>query len=206
MMPPRPAPHQAALRRGRASLDGQAYLLTACTARRERLFVDWRAGRCVVDAMRHLEDAGRVTSLAWVVMPDHWHWLVQLSDCEPLSNVMNQVKGRSARAINLFLHRTGAVWQAGYHDHALRRDEDLLAAARYVVGNPVRAGLVERIADYALWDMVWQLEDGEAARCGRIGPEGPPTKIMQGHSVGAPSGAIADVPRTARRRRAAHRA
>ncbi|MNN75503.1 hypothetical protein D3C81_1918110 [compost metagenome] len=51
--------------------------------------------------------------------------------------------------------RTGKVWQSGYHDHALRRDEDLKAAARYLVANPLRAGLVKSVRDYPFWNAVW---------------------------------------------------
>ena len=49
----------------------------------------------------------------------------------------------------------GAVWQPGFHDRALRKNEDLVTASRYIVANPVRAGLVEHIADYPHWDAVW---------------------------------------------------
>jgi REP element-mobilizing transposase RayT len=46
-------------------------------------------------------------------------------------------------------------WQEGFHDHALRREEDLRDIARYIVLNPVRAGLVRNIREYPLWDAVW---------------------------------------------------
>ncbi len=42
-----------------------------------------------------------------------------------------------------------------FHDRAMRKEEDLKAAARYIVANPLRAGLVERCGDYPLWDAVW---------------------------------------------------
>ncbi|MFK5927062.1 MAG: hypothetical protein QM483_10570 [Desulfuromusa sp.] len=47
------------------------------------------------------------------------------------------------------------IWQKGYHDHALRDDEDLRQVARYIVANPVRAGLVVRAIDYSHWDAEW---------------------------------------------------
>jgi len=87
-------------------------------------------------------------------MPDHVHWLVELQTV-PLASLMRRVKGRSARAINRYLGQQGAFWQAGYHDHAVRQEEDLLAMARYVVANPLRAGLVRRMGDYPLWDALW---------------------------------------------------
>ena len=43
----------------------------------------------------------------------------------------------------------------GLHDHAVRSDEDFRALARYVVANPLRAGLVSQIGDYPLWDAAW---------------------------------------------------
>lgn len=104
----------AALRRGRYSEPNRIYLVTACTNHREPLFQDWRVGRLVVAEMR----LNRVESLAWVMMPDHWHWLLQLSEMIDLARVMNVTKGRSAIAVNRSLGRTGPVWQRGYHDHA----------------------------------------------------------------------------------------
>jgi putative transposase len=82
-------------------------------------------------------------------MPDHLHWLFALGDRLPLSRVVGAVKSLSAHRIG---HR---IWQTGFHDHALRREEDVLGTARYVVANPLRAGLVRSLRDYPHWDAVW---------------------------------------------------
>ena len=95
-----------------------------------------------------------VETLAWVLMPDHLHWLLQLGDAT-LGEVVGSMKSRSARAVNARLARMGNVWQKGFHDHAVRAEEDLRALARYVLANPLRAGLVKRIGDYPLWDAHW---------------------------------------------------
>jgi REP element-mobilizing transposase RayT len=87
-------------------------------------------------------------------MPDHFHWLLALGTGS-LSALMRGIKSRSARDINAFLQRTGRVWQKGYHDCALRREENLLGVSRYIVANPIRAGLVTRVHDYPLWDAIW---------------------------------------------------
>jgi hypothetical protein len=47
------------------------------------------------------------------------------------------------------------MWQKGFHDRAIRREEDLRAVARYIIANPLRAGLVRRVHDYPLWDAIW---------------------------------------------------
>lgn len=82
---------------------------------------------------------------------------------------MNQLKGRSARAINARTGRVGAVWQPAYFDHALRAEEDLKQVARYIVTNPLRAGLVRKIGDYSHWDAVW-LNDSTGSPAAEVSP------------------------------------
>jgi REP element-mobilizing transposase RayT len=119
------------------------------------LFLDLFRGRVVVRALHHQYMTGNARSLAFVLMPDHLHWLLQLEAGKQLSAVIGIVKGYSARELNLMTGSRGPVWQPGFHDHALRREEDLKSLARYIVANPLRAGLVDRIADYPLWDAAW---------------------------------------------------
>ena len=143
------------LRKGRVSVAGQVYFLTTVTWRRARWFEDFELGRRVAGVVHGLADEYPGLSLAWVIMPDHVHWLVQLPGDLPLKRLMQAFKGRSARALNHALGRSGPAWQPGFHDHALRQDDDIQNAARYLIGNPLRAGLVERVGDYPLWDAVW---------------------------------------------------
>ncbi|WP_295446532.1 transposase [uncultured Thiodictyon sp.] len=147
--------HSKDLRKGRVSERGRAYHLCASLADNRPLFADFQLGREVVHAMRALHECGDVESLAFVVMPTHLHWLIVLTGECGLDQVMQSVKGGSARRINQRLGRTGTLWEDGYFDHALRNDEDLRAVARYIVGNPLRAGLVRHVGDYPLWDAKW---------------------------------------------------
>ena len=143
------------LRKGRVSLRNQVYHITACTHERAPLFAEFTCARLLVAEMRHLQRRLHIDSLAWVVMPDHVHWLFQLDGPLALSRVIKTLKGRSARSIALHLGRQTPIWQRGFHDRAIRHDEDLRAVARYIVANPLRAGLVTRIGDYPHWDAVW---------------------------------------------------
>ncbi|WP_426149906.1 REP-associated tyrosine transposase [Pseudomonas sp. DC3000-4b1] len=149
------------LRKGRLSEAGHVYLITTATHERKPLFTCWKLGRLVCRELKGLHDAGQATSLAWVVMPDHLHWLFVLRHSH-LARVIQRVKVRSALAINRALGRSGPVWQKGFHDHALRRSESLQATARYIIANPLRAGLVRRVGDYPLWDAIW-LDPGDEA-------------------------------------------
>lgn len=143
------------LRIGRASIPGQTYLVTTVTVHRQRLFDDFLLGRMVVNNMRILDEAGASHTLAFVVMPDHVHWLFELGRLQTLAQLIKVFKALTAISINRHLRRSGQIWQPSFHDHAVRTDESLIEMARYVVMNPVRAGLVERIGDYPLWDCIW---------------------------------------------------
>ena len=105
--------------------------------------------------MRRLHDEEIVQSLAWVLMPDHLHWVFELGDKKDLSTVMRLFKGRSAKIANEILRRQGPIWQRMYFDHAIRGYEDIKEITRYMVANPVRSGLVENIGDYPYWDAIW---------------------------------------------------
>lgn len=88
-------PHSASLRAGRFSETQRIYLLTATTENRETLFSNFTVGRIVVAELKAAQQDGLVESLAWVVMPDHLHWLIALQQGS-LSELMRRIKGRSA--------------------------------------------------------------------------------------------------------------
>ena len=100
--------------------------------------------------------------MAFVVMPDHVHWLFELGNLS-LADVVRSLKAASAREINQHLGQNGAIWQKNYFDRAIRKDEDLRTIARYIIANPLRAGLVAHIGEYPHWDAIWIRENGEAA-------------------------------------------
>lgn len=142
------------LRRGRWSQPGREYLVTAVTFGRRPIFVDWQLARALITTFRDCEAAGQADWQAWVVMPDHFHALIRLRESS-LSDVMQRVRGASARRINRRLGRDGRLWQPNFHDHALRAEQERRDVARYIVANPVRAGLVDRVGDYPHWDAIW---------------------------------------------------
>lgn len=147
--------HTRNLRKGRVSEIGRVYLVTSVTCGRMPIFTDFTAARHAVRELHACDDAGLCSTLAFVLMPDHLHWLVKLEQ-GTLSALVGRFKLRAASAVNLVHGTRGApVWQAGFHDHAVRNDEDLREMARYIVANPVRAGLVRTSGAYPHWDAIW---------------------------------------------------
>ncbi|MFJ2320346.1 REP-associated tyrosine transposase [Pseudomonas sp. NPDC087817] len=147
-------PNSCRLRLGRSSEVGRAYFITAVVHNRQPIFSDWQTGRLLVDQLRQAHDKGQAESIAWVVMPDHFHWLMQLKS-DDLGAVIGGIKARCTHAVNKKTGRRGPLWQTGFHDRAIRDGEDLKPFARYIIANPLRAGLVEKIGDYPLWDACW---------------------------------------------------
>ncbi|WWW36331.1 transposase [Stenotrophomonas rhizophila] len=126
-------------------------MLTSTVADRRKLFVDAARVECVVEALRCSDREARSRTLAWVVMPDHVHWLMQLRDGN-ISRCMQAFKSRASRAFNLHTGAQGSVWQRGFYDHCVRSDESLERQARYLIENPVRAGLAASVGEYPyLW-------------------------------------------------------
>jgi len=143
-----------ALRRGRTSIPGQAYLLTTVSAARRPWFVHADIAQVTAHWLASPGIWADTNLLAWVLMPDHWHALVELGTQRTLSTSIQHAKGASSREVSA---RFGVypLWQPGFHDRAMRCDEGLRVAARYVVANPLRAGLVEAVEQYPYWYSVW---------------------------------------------------
>lgn len=141
------------LRIGRHSAPHQIYMITTVTHQRTPLFDDLYIGRCVVNALRQAETSAQ--TLAYVVMPNHLHWLMQLREEASLATTVQLMKTLSARSVNEYNGSKGKVWAKGYYDQALRDEGQVRDFARYIVANPLRSGLVRSIKDYPLWDAVW---------------------------------------------------
>ena len=142
-------PHGKNLRKGRVSLPGHAYLVTAVTASRQPHFASFAAARQAVRCFHEREVESQAQTCAFVVMPDHIHWLLRIEEGGSLSGAVRLYKAKVSAALRQ------RVWQRGFHDHALRGEEDMRDVARYIVANPLRSGLVESIGQYPHWDAIW---------------------------------------------------
>jgi len=102
----------------------------------------------MVKTLQQDEIKGFTKTLAYVVMPDHVHWLMTLEK-GGLSGSVKRIKSIFSQQVK------ESIWNSGFYDHAIRSDEDLASVARYIVANPLRAKLVSNIGDYPHWDAVW---------------------------------------------------
>lgn len=137
------------------SARGQAVFLSIATLFRRPLFLDPDAARAVARVQSDPRIWGRARCLAWVLMPDRWQGLVLMPDGDSLDPLVRRFKGISANAVDPRFRVNGWLWSKGYNQRELQHEQDLLAVARHLVANPVRAGLARSVGAYPYWDAVW---------------------------------------------------
>lgn len=102
----------------------------------------------ILDSLSQTRGKHRFSLLGYVVMPDHLHLLIATTD--RLSDIMHNLKRRSAFAIGKSRRTDGPLWQSRYFDSICRHRRDVGKKLEYIHDNPVVGGLVKR-ADEWLW-------------------------------------------------------
>jgi putative transposase len=133
-----------------ACAGGHRHFLTICTKDRRDHFSDPSVVALTVAQFLQTATVESFEILAYCFMPDHLHAVAEgLTANADLRRFVRLAKQRTgclfARA-----HRE-RLWQESFLDRTLRREDALADVIRYVINNPVRAGLVETPADYPYW-------------------------------------------------------
>ena len=128
----------------------QRYFLTFCTENRVTHFVHKAIVDPVVDHFLQQAREDAMAILAYCVMPDHAHMLVDGEhDGADLLHFTKLAKQRSGYWFKQ-THGT-RLWQKGYFEHVLRDEERTEDVIYYIIANPLRKGLVENVMDYPYW-------------------------------------------------------
>jgi putative transposase len=98
--------------------------------------------------MREAAERYGVSIHAFVLMTNHVHILATPSTEESVSRMMQSIGRRYVQYFNHIYSRTGTLWEGRYKSTLVDTDNYLLTVYRYIELNPVRAGMVEREADY----------------------------------------------------------
>jgi REP element-mobilizing transposase RayT len=135
------------------------YFLTFCVRDRLPVFRDTQIVEQTLKQLRRTSGLERFAILAYCVMPDHAHLLVEgLEADSDFKRFAKMAKQRSGGAYARSRH--ARLWQEGYYERVRREDDDTRELARYIINNPVRGDLVESPADYPfLGSDVWSLAE-----------------------------------------------
>ncbi len=135
------------------------YFVTFCTFDRRDVFSDIETAQFVLLQFCRTSRRRKFAILAYCLMPDHAHLLVEgTSPHSDFRRFMKSLKQSSGQTYAADAKRS--LWQEGYYDHVLRDDDDVKQIARYIIENPVRAGLVRMPLEYPfVGSDIWKLEE-----------------------------------------------
>ena len=102
----------------------------------------------VADALSFF-DGERYKLLAWVIMPNHVHAMIEQIEGHRLDRIVHSWKSFTAKQINRRLNSEGRIWARDYFDRYVRDERHYLNAICYIENNPVKAGLVRLAEDWA---------------------------------------------------------
>lgn len=108
---------------------------------------DERIAKLIEDALFYF-DGQRYSLIAWCIMPNHVHILIETFAGFPLSNVLQSWKSFSAQEANKLLNRKGTFWAREYYDRYIRDETHYRQTVAYIEENPVKAGLVRSAKEW----------------------------------------------------------
>jgi len=133
------------------------YSLTFCTHDRSPIFTAGPVVDLVLAQISRAATENTFAVTAYCFMPDHLHLLVEgqsdASDCK-------QFIARSKQYSGFYYSKAYGkkLWQRYSFEHVIRDEQKSVVTARYILQNPVRAGLVQRISDYPyVGSLVWPM-------------------------------------------------
>ena len=119
------------------------YHLTSRGDRREDIYEDDEDRLAFLEVFSSVIEQFNWVCYAYCLMSNHYHLLVQTPDAN-LSKGMRQLNGVYTQAYNRRHHKTGHLFQGRYKSILVDKDNYLTELSRYIVLNPVKAGMVER--------------------------------------------------------------
>jgi REP element-mobilizing transposase RayT len=134
-------------RKPRPELAGGIFHVYARGNDRRELFLDSTDRRTYLRLLGQTTRAKRWRSLAYCLMPNHVHLLIETPDGN-LAAGMHALHSPYAKAFNKRHGRTGHVFEKRYGAVPVTTDAYMLTVVRYIAMNPVSAGIVSRAADW----------------------------------------------------------
>jgi len=145
----------------RYPLNSAPVFITAVCHQRRPVLVDAEKQR-LLDVMREVKEETAYRMLAYVILDDHFHALIQPEqDCD-LSRIIQSVKLRFThrhKQAHGIMHNV-ILWQRRFWDHHIRDDDDQRRHLDYIHYNPVRHGYVAVPARYRWSSMAAWIERG----------------------------------------------
>lgn len=139
------------LRKDRKSIPGMYYLITKCCYKKELL---------LIPNINRFEDSQQIFSIikftilyleiqkvwrviSFVMMPDHFHLIVQLGKKKSLSQAVRSLTNFVFKEYHKRYSKTNKLWQKDFHEYMIKNGKSLENIIEYVIESPLRNGYVK---------------------------------------------------------------
>jgi putative transposase len=119
---------------------------TLCVQDRHNIFLNSSIIAQFTDILKSLVDRFPCIIPIYCFMPDHQHLIVSGTSIQ--ADVLNFIKMYKQKTGYCLSRNLSAKWQKDFYDHVIRKEDNLISIARYILDNPVRKGLVAHWDDY----------------------------------------------------------
>ena len=127
--------------------EGARCFITICTEGKTPLFQSGALTQAFIDQLKIDAGSNGVSVFAYCFMPDHVHLVIAPGTEKDIVGFVGEYKGRTTRIAWKYGVK-GKCWQTSFHDHFLRKEDDMRDTVMYVLHNPVRKGLVTAWKEY----------------------------------------------------------
>ena len=134
-------------RRSRKQIESNIYHIMLRGNERKNIFSDEEDKQRIIDTILKVKKDGEFSLYAFCVMDNHLH-IVLKEGSSTLARTLKQIGTSYAYYYNHKHKRVGHVFQDRFKSEGIRDDGQWLEVIRYIHNNPVKAGIVERAADY----------------------------------------------------------
>ncbi len=115
---------------------------------KQKIFLESYDRSKLLEILAELKDKFGFEIYAYCLMSNHVHLIVKEKNLKDISDIMRRLIGKYAQWFNIKYDRSGVLMENRYKSRVVEVDEYFVHVIRYVHQNPVKAGIVENIADY----------------------------------------------------------
>lgn len=126
------------------------YFVTTDTWQRRQFFLKPDPARILLEQLLECRDRGFYALHAFVIMPEHLHFLLTPGSETSLEKAVQMIKGGSSHRIKQELIYRFPIWMSGFHDRWIRELAEYRLRKQYIELNPVKAGYAGKPSEYEL--------------------------------------------------------
>lgn len=136
-------------RRETVFAEGHFYHIYNRGAQKQRIFYEAENYLYLLKLLKKNVAKHSITVIAYCLMPNHYHFLMRVDENGNLAKCVTNTYNSYVQAVNKRYERKGSLFTERFKSIHIDKQEYLIYLCRYIHRNPLRAGLVDRLGDWA---------------------------------------------------------